>query len=341
VIYIKLDENMNLSITKYEPIYRGDHLNQKIIYLIPPVVGDIHMASASLYLSYIRADGTADIVLLRRLEEKYNETYCQYALPVTSTLSRYPGQICTWLQIYSGPPTCPVIAKSSECLLQVLASQNMDDYISDRNLSLIYEMQRKMEEKIEKTEESLSGRLEEGLAKKSDSLIFHGDDSTIQLAATTTVLTEDGEEESVQTLLGDPIFVRTNRAASIIDLEINSAGELVVVFEDETGKNLGPVGGIEFSIEKQDEMPDGFCATYRLKRSVGGNSSYAGDEINIPEDMSLLSGTLETVTHAGVPYDDAVVGEKYVDLILNDTKNTHIYVPSKWLESYAAGQGFV
>lgn len=43
MIYIKLDEDMNLVITKNEPIYRGDHLNRKITYLIPITVGDIDM----------------------------------------------------------------------------------------------------------------------------------------------------------------------------------------------------------------------------------------------------------------------------------------------------------
>ena len=35
MIYIKLDESMNLVMTVNEPIYRGDNLNQKIVYLIP------------------------------------------------------------------------------------------------------------------------------------------------------------------------------------------------------------------------------------------------------------------------------------------------------------------
>lgn len=32
MIYIKLDESMNLVMTVNEPIYRGDNLNQKITY---------------------------------------------------------------------------------------------------------------------------------------------------------------------------------------------------------------------------------------------------------------------------------------------------------------------
>ena len=54
MIYIKLDDSMNLVITVNEPIYRGDNLNQKIIYLIPLQVGEIDMLTATPYLSCIR-----------------------------------------------------------------------------------------------------------------------------------------------------------------------------------------------------------------------------------------------------------------------------------------------
>lgn len=137
MFYIKLDHDMNLVVTSREPIYRGDHLNQKIIYLIPFQVGDINMAAATVYLSYIRADGTADIVLLKLMEDDYNESYHQYTFPVTCTLSRYAGEVCSWLQIYSGPAKHPIIAKSGECILHITGSKNMDEYISDRNFILI------------------------------------------------------------------------------------------------------------------------------------------------------------------------------------------------------------
>lgn len=207
--------------------------------LIPCYVGDIDMLTATVYLSYIRADGTADIVLLKRMEEKYNERYFQYTLPITCLMTRYAGEICTWLQIYAGPPNHPVISKSSECILQVIASKNMDEYISDRNLSLIYQMQRFMEDKIEKTEETLGERIESGLAGKADNIVFHEEDSTIQLVSTRVVTNEDGEEESIQTPIGDPVFVRADSSVPIVDAEINETGELVVYFADETTKNLG------------------------------------------------------------------------------------------------------
>ena len=248
MIYIKLDEDMNLVITKNEPIYRGDHLNRKITYLIPITVGDIDMLRATVYLSYIRADGTADIALLVREDEPYNERYYQYHLPITSTLSRYAGEICTFMQIFSGPPRHPVVAKSGECMLQIIDSKNMDEYISDRNLRLIYEMQRHMEDKVEKAEAALNERIDktdEVVAAKADNIVFDPEDSTIQLVSTVEVKDEEGNPtgEYEKIPLGDRIFVRADTARGILDMEINELGELIVTFEDETTQNLGVVIG--------------------------------------------------------------------------------------------------
>lgn len=126
MIYIKLDDSMNLVITVNEPIYRGDNLNQKIIYLIPLQVGEIDMLTATPYLSYIRADGVADIVRLERQSEKYKEAYYQYVFPVSCRLTKFPGEVCSWLHVEE--------------------SKNMDDYICDHQLSAIYEMQKKTED---------------------------------------------------------------------------------------------------------------------------------------------------------------------------------------------------
>lgn len=252
MLYIKLDEDMSLNITVNEPIYRGDRLNQKIIYLIPLTVGDIDVQSATVYLSYIRADGTADIALLTRMDETYNESYYQYTLPVTSTLTRYAGEVCSWLQIYAGPSNDPMIAKSGECMLHILASKNMDEYISDRNLSLIYAMQKQMEEKVEQTEKTLTERLDktdEAVAAKADNIVFNAENSTIQLVSTIILKDEDGNETGTEQVpLGDPIYVRADASRGISDMKINDDGELVVTFDDGTEQNLGVVVGADGAV---------------------------------------------------------------------------------------------
>lgn len=160
MIYIKLDELMTLAITVNGPIYRGDHLAEKIVYLTPKKLNEIDMTGeARLYLSYIRADGTADIVLLNRTDKLYNETYCQFVVPVTCDLTKYPGEVCTWLTVFAESPDCcrPAVAKSGECMLRVMASKSMDAYLDDAKLTALYQMQHMIDENDPKKIERVDG----------------------------------------------------------------------------------------------------------------------------------------------------------------------------------------
>lgn len=152
MFYIKLETDQgdrSLVITQREPIYRGDNLTQKIRYLLPMTVGDIDMLTAFVYLNYIRADGTPDVVYLERMDEKYNESYYQYTFPVSCKLTRCPGEVCTWLTIFTGTPSNPVVSKTGECILQIEESKNMDDYFCDHQITAIYELQKSLDEKSE------------------------------------------------------------------------------------------------------------------------------------------------------------------------------------------------
>lgn len=97
---------------------------------------------------------------------------------------------------------------------------------------------------------------------------------------------------------------------------------------------------VEFELEEQETATDGSAKTYKMKRTEGDSVTYVGDAIEIPKDKVLKGGTFETVETDGVPYDGAEVGDPYVDLILEDTDNTHIYIPMKGLvDTAAAGDG--
>lgn len=96
----------------------------------------------------------------------------------------------------------------------------------------------------------------------------------------------------------------------------------------------------EYEIERQETASEGYSASYRLKRTQGDSVTYVGDVINIPKDIVLQGGTFETVVVEGVPYAGAEMGDPYLDLVLSDADNTHIYVPLKGVvDVYQAGQG--
>lgn len=96
----------------------------------------------------------------------------------------------------------------------------------------------------------------------------------------------------------------------------------------------------EYSIEKQEFADAGNAATYKLKVTVGGVDSYVGDAINIPSDLVISSGVLDTVAEVDVPYVGAVVGDPFLDLTLSNATADHIYIPVKGLvDVYKAGEG--
>lgn len=96
----------------------------------------------------------------------------------------------------------------------------------------------------------------------------------------------------------------------------------------------------EYSIEKQESADAGNAATYKLKVTIDGVDSYVGDAINIPSDLVISSGVLDTVAEADVPYVGAVVGDPFLDLTLSNAAADHIYIPVKGLvDVYKAGEG--
>lgn len=74
------------------------------------------------------------------------------------------------------------------------------------------------------------------------------------------------------------------------------------------------------------------AASYQLHK----DGVKVGATINIPKDMVVSSGSVKTVTTAGSPYEGAVVGEVYIELILNNDQA--LYIPAnKLVDEYTAG----
>ena len=132
---------------------------------------------------------------------------------------------------------------------------------------------------------------------------------------------------------GTTQFVPVDGTITIADGE-DGKKNIAVAISTKDGNTLTKVdGGLfvpsipEYSIEKQATPDEGFIATYKLKKIVNGKTTYVGDVVNVPKDKVLQSAVLKTVEADGVPYDDAKVGDKYIDMVFNDEAQSHIYVP--------------
>lgn len=89
-----------------------------------------------------------------------------------------------------------------------------------------------------------------------------------------------------------------------------------------------------YSIAKDAESGD-YAAVYHL--TVDGVNT--GTAINIPKDLVVQSGTVETVVTPDVPYEGAQVGDKYIDLVIQNQAQ-HLYIPANSLvDVYTAKAG--
>lgn len=67
-------------------------------------------------------------------------------------------------------------------------------------------------------------------------------------------------------------------------------------------------------------------AQYHLQKTVNGVVEAVGELINIPKDLVIESGTVEACTVANIPVDGYVIGDKYIDLLLANSNNEHVYL---------------
>lgn len=89
----------------------------------------------------------------------------------------------------------------------------------------------------------------------------------------------------------------------------------------------GKVG--DYGLAKQATAEDGYLATYQLTK----NGTPTGDKINIPKDLLVKSASVKDVTEADQPYEGAMAGDKYIDLVINsvegDANESHVYLAVK------------
>lgn len=99
--------------------------------------------------------------------------------------------------------------------------------------------------------------------------------------------------------------------------------------------NIDNITVPEYSV-KETTVTEGYSKTYSLTK----DGAEVGVKINIPKDLVVNRGSVKVVATADTPYDGAVVGDKYLDIELNDPTQDHIYIPVKELvDVYIAGDG--
>lgn len=91
-----------------------------------------------------------------------------------------------------------------------------------------------------------------------------------------------------------------------------------------------------YSLAKLATAQTGYAATYQLTK----DGTKVGDYINIPKDLVVQSGSVKTCTTANNPQSGYAVGDKYIDLVIANAENQHIYIKvTDLIDVYTGGNG--
>lgn len=169
------------------------------------------------------------------------------------------------------------------------------------------------------------------------------------------VIGDPSDDETLNTLYGIKALANTKvKSVSAGDGSIVVGGTstqptISISISQEPGNNLTleddglfvtvPAAS-EYTIIQKATPNQGFLTSYQLTK----NGVATGVDINIPKDFLVKSGTLETVEEPDVPYQGAVVGDKYLDFVINtegdEETPQHIYIPvNDLVDAYIAGFG--
>lgn len=177
-MYIKLNENKELVVTRAETLYRGENLATTLTFLIPLRFGDLATADSTLFMSYIRPDGVSDISMMVQKDSMYNENYFQFTVPVDCKLTLTAGKAVIWLQARCDVDGKTAIAKSGECALWIRDTQDANGLCADDMYTAIYQLQAELRGKADNLiydEETRHLRLTSDGAEIGDAVTVPGD----------------------------------------------------------------------------------------------------------------------------------------------------------------------
>ena len=157
----------------------------------------------------------------------------------------------------------------------------------------------------------------------------------------------------IKNLAGDDLFPRTkgavvinNEGGNLGDVEAGAQVNVIEVVKvngtalDVTEKEVDITisSQSEYTIVKLDEATEGAAASYQLQKDEVG----IGAVIDIPKDMVVQSGSVAYCETADSPVEGLAVGDPYIDLVIANADDQHIYIPVKDLvDVYTAADSTV
>lgn len=134
-----------------------------------------------------------------------------------------------------------------------------------------------------------------------------------------TLTGDNTVEGSVKKQIADALRNLIAADIPIIDEEERFNATNVEDALSELSDTIADVGAV--TVEVSAETSEGYAKTYNIYQ---GNTLVG--KIDIPKDMVIQRGSVETVDTPDVPYQGAKVGDKYIDLVIQN-QTTHLFIP--------------
>lgn len=145
----------------------------------------------------------------------------------------------------------------------------------------------------------------------------------------------------VKTITGTNGITATPTGTNNIEYTLTTVVDSSTVFNKDN-----KLQALSYKIEALNTPETGYLKTYQMTQhnpSTGADVSVG--IINIPKDFLVKSGEVKTVTTADQPYSGAVVGDKYIEFIINskegDATAEPIYIPVNDLVDVYQGSTYI
>lgn len=130
---IKMSDNKELLTTVRGTIYQNEKRADTLVFLIPQVYEEKDMADCSLLLRYVLPSGSGRSEEIEMDPEPYNSEFYRYRLKLSTRFTSEFGKIKLWLTAVGLDNT--VILESGEAEVPVLQRKDIDEYLSEKDLS--------------------------------------------------------------------------------------------------------------------------------------------------------------------------------------------------------------
>ena len=158
-------------------------------------------------------------------------------------------------------------------------------------------------------------------------------DGTIYVSKQKNIIV--GSDNVIEISAGEVDIIEDVCTNSIVDNVMNCYGTIYMISESTSRVAIRTQNHVNFSrfakgggladkitIEKLDVAEDGFSSSYQLLI----DDKAIGDKINIPKNLVVESGSVKTVESENTPVEGYVVGDKYIDLVIANSDDEHIYI---------------